>query len=77
MRTLISLFLVLPCVAYAVNAFAADEQGKPKEMKSLKVGDPAPDFELKGTDGKTYQLSKFKGKSAVVIAWYPMALTGG
>jgi thioredoxin-dependent peroxiredoxin len=42
----------------------------------LKVGDAAPDFELKGSDGKTYKLSDLKGKS-VVIAWYPKALTGG
>lgn len=41
------------------------------------VGDPAPDFSLLGTDGKTYTLKQFRGKSAVVIAWYPKALTGG
>jgi thioredoxin-dependent peroxiredoxin len=43
----------------------------------LKVGDPAPDFSLVGTDGKTYKLSDFKGKSAVVVAWFPKAKTGG
>jgi peroxiredoxin Q/BCP len=43
----------------------------------LKVGDKAPDFTLKGSDGKTYKLSDFKGKQAVVLAWYPKALTGG
>lgn len=43
----------------------------------VKVGDPAPDFSLKGSDGKTYKLSDFKGKQAVVVAWYPKALTGG
>ena len=43
----------------------------------LKVGDPAPDFKLQGTDGKTYQLSDFKGKKAVVIAWFPKAFTQG
>ena len=43
----------------------------------LKVGDKAPDFTLKGTDGKTYKLSDFKGKQPVVVAWYPKALTGG
>lgn len=43
----------------------------------LKVGDPAPAFELKGSDGKTYTLDQFKGKSAVVIAWFPKAFTGG
>jgi thioredoxin-dependent peroxiredoxin len=43
----------------------------------LKVGDPAPPFELKGSDGKSYTLDQFKGKSAVVIAWFPKAFTGG
>lgn len=43
----------------------------------LKVGDDAPAFELKGSDGKTYKLSDFRGKKPVVIAWYPKAFTGG
>jgi len=43
----------------------------------LKVGDPAPNFKLQATDGKTYQLSDFKGKKAVVIAWFPKAFTQG
>ena len=43
----------------------------------LTTGDDAPDWELKGTDGKTYKLSQFKGKQAVVVAWYPKAKTGG
>ena len=43
----------------------------------LKVGDPAPPFSLAGSDGKTYTLADFKGKSAVVVAWFPKAFTGG
>ena len=43
----------------------------------LKVGDAAPDFSLKGSDGKTYKLSDYKGKQAMVIAWFPKAFTGG
>lgn len=43
----------------------------------VKVGDAAPDFELVGSDGKTYKLSDFKGKQAVVVAWFPKAFTGG
>lgn len=43
----------------------------------LKPGDAAPNFSLVGTDGKTYQLSDFKDKSAVVVAWFPKAKTGG
>ena len=43
----------------------------------LKVGDMAPDFTLPASDGKTYKLSDFRGKQAVVIAWFPAAFTGG
>ena len=43
----------------------------------LKVGDKAPEFEMTGSDGKTYKLSDFQGKQAVVVAWYPRAFTGG
>src|SRR3954471_19114981 len=43
----------------------------------LKVGDMAPDFSLPASDGKTYKLSDFKGKEAVVIAWFPKAFTQG
>ena len=43
----------------------------------LKVGDAAPDFSLKASDGKTYKLSELKGKQAVVVAWFPAAFTSG
>lgn len=43
----------------------------------LKVGQPAPDFTLRATDGKTYKLSDFKGKKNVVLAAYVLAFTGG
>ena len=45
--------------------------------KAPDVGDAAPAFSLPGTDGKTYPLDEFKGKRAVVIAWFPKAFTGG
>ncbi len=43
----------------------------------LQAGDPAPDFKLPGSDGKIHQLSDYKGKEAVVLAWFPKAFTGG
>ena len=43
----------------------------------LKVGDMAPDFSLQGSDGKTYKLADFRGKKAVVVAWFPKAFTRG
>jgi len=43
----------------------------------LKVGEQAPNFTLQATNGEYYQLSDYKGKQAVVLAWYPMANTRG
>lgn len=43
----------------------------------LAVGDPAPDFALEGSDGRTYRLADYQGKQAIVIAWFPMAFTSG
>lgn len=51
--------------------------GMAQTTTELKVGDAAPDFALQASDGKTYRLSDFKGKQAVVIAWFPKAFTGG
>jgi thioredoxin-dependent peroxiredoxin len=34
------------------------------------VGDPAPDFELPGTGGKTYRLSDYRGRR-LILAFYP------
>ncbi len=59
----------------AAFAFAALFSGA--TAAELKVGDAAPDFALKGSDGKTHSLKDFKGKQAVVIAWFPKAFTGG
>jgi peroxiredoxin Q/BCP len=66
MRALLTTSLVLG-LATAAMAQTVD----------LKVGDPAPNFKLQATDGKTYQLSDFKGKQAVVVAWFPAAFTRG
>lgn len=40
-------------------------------------GDPAPEFSLQASNGKTVSLSEFKGKRTVVLAFYPKAFTGG
>src|SRR5919112_1582631 len=39
-------------------------------MAKPDVGDPAPDFELPGTGGKSYRLSDYRGRN-VILAFYP------
>ena len=50
----------------------------PALAEDVKVGDKAPEFELKGSDGKAHKLADYTKKGqAVVVAWYPKAFTGG
>ena len=64
-------------VLVAVLSVVALAQQPPPVKTHLKVGDPAPEFSLRATDGKTYKLSDFKGKKNVVLAIYVLAFTGG
>src|SRR3954451_16770546 len=64
----------LVVTAMLMMAASGGAQGPAAE---LKVGDQAPDFSLQGTDGKTHKLSDYRGKQAVVIAWFPKAFTQG
>ena len=59
----------------AIGLAAALAVGVKAQTTELKVGDTAPDFSLQASDGKTYKLSDFKGKKAVVVAWFPKAFT--
>ena len=68
----IRLLLAAGLVAAALCA-----QPQPPAKTTLKVGDPAPDFTLPSTQGKSATLSEFKGKKAVVLAFFPAAFTGG
>jgi len=61
----------------AAGLVAILSAGALAQNAELKVGDPAPNFKLQATDGKTYQLSDFKGKEPVVVAWFPKAFTQG
>ena len=63
------LFVGVCAVALACSAGLAGP--------ALEKGDAAPVFSLTGSDGETYALADFAGKQAVVVAWFPMALTGG
>jgi peroxiredoxin Q/BCP len=66
-------FRLLPYALVACGLFASSAAGQTE----LKVGDPAPDFTLPATDGKTYSLSKDLKGRWVVLAWFPKAFTAG
>lgn len=70
-KLLTSLLLLAVCSVVALA------QQPPPPKTHLKVGDAAPDFTLRATDGKSYKLSDFKGKKNVVLAIYVLAFTGG
>ena len=70
-----SVLFVAAAVAGGLAAQNAAQPAPPKP--NLKVGDMAPDFTLPSTAGKPVTLSDFRGKSAVVLAFFPAAFTGG
>jgi len=67
----------LGCLGAALCAWLAADGAVARGADAPKAGDVAPDFSLPGSDGKTYRLAQFKGKQAVVLAWFPKAFTGG
>jgi peroxiredoxin Q/BCP len=64
----LGVIVLIGVILYAVHRLTAEE---------VKVSDKAPDFNLPGSDGKTYKLSDYLGKQAVVLAWFPKAFTPG
>src|SRR3954466_5658375 len=46
-----------------------DASSLPADAHELKIGEPAPDFSLKGVDGKTYSLANFKGASVLMVVF--------
>lgn len=42
-----------------------------------QVGDTAPDFTVKDTDGKQYTLSELVKQGPVILAFFPKAFTPG
>ncbi|MDX6406786.1 MAG: thioredoxin-dependent peroxiredoxin [Blastocatellia bacterium] len=84
---MIKKFLGLLFLLGTATVFAAAQPASPSPTPArpappaphtnLKVGQAAPDFNLRATDGKTYKLSDFKGQKNVVLAIYVLAFTGG
>jgi hypothetical protein len=68
------------CAAAVVLASQFSVAQGAKAAPTLKVGDPAPEFKLQyfdGSDLKNVNLSDYRGKKNVVLAFYVFAFTGG
>jgi peroxiredoxin len=76
----VHLIKQLRTLAVSITAFSAGVvhfvMHQHEEAAELKPGDPAPPFELVGSDGRTYRLKELAGHP-VVLAWFPKAFTGG
>jgi thioredoxin-dependent peroxiredoxin len=60
------------------TAFGSLLRGNQRRARvELGPGDIAPDFALAASDGRTYRLADFRGRSTVVMAWFPKAFTSG
>ncbi len=70
MRMMIATMIVAGLSVAAVAMAQAPAAGP-------QPGDEAPVFSLPGSDGVVHRLADFKGKKAVVVAWFPKAFTGG
>ena len=74
--------LSIPClvagallVGPLITTFAGEKE---KEKKvELKVGDAAPSFVVHDDEGNIFKSSDFVGKKAIVLFFFPAALTGG
>lgn len=64
---------VFTCLTVAMSAWCSTSAYAEAKM----VGSPAPQFELKNQDGKTFKLADRKGAGYTVLFFYPKAGTPG
>ena len=57
-------------------AVATGRDSVASQTQTLKVGDPAPDFEVQDHNGRTTRLSDYRGRK-VILWFYPKADTPG
>ena len=59
--------LVPPRLVAAEAKPALDSSGHPFDLKTLAIGDAAPDFALPGIDGRVWRLADFGGTDVLMV----------
>ena len=79
-KTATFLLLAVMFITAAAQTPQAQKAAPPKleaPTPTVKVGDLAPDFTLLDQNRQAVQLSSFRGKKNVVVAFIIFAFTGG
>jgi peroxiredoxin Q/BCP len=77
--SIVSRIAALALTGAMITGTAAVVRAEKKEEAAAgpKVGDKAPEFTAKDQDGKDVSLKDFAGKKAVILWFFPKAMTGG
>jgi hypothetical protein len=67
----------VPTVSKPEGKESAEGAAEEEPVAGIKVGNVAPDFEVKDEAGNSVKLSQHRGKQAVLLAFYPKDFTGG
>ena len=68
---LFALMLVFNQVAVSAQTGPKDEIKQPAaNLDRVRVGQPAPDFTLEDSDGKSISLADYRGKKNVILVFY-------
>src|ERR1700727_152286 len=66
-RLILTASLILTCAPLFAQKVVDLESELPPDAHHLKIGDAAPDFSLKGVDGKIYSLADFKSAPLLMV----------
>ena len=67
----LALLLAFNQAAVSAQTGPKDEVKQPAtDLDRVKVGQPAPDFTLEDSDGKSVGLADYRGKKNVVLVFY-------
>ena len=71
MKPLLLIFaLLLAFSQVAVSSQTGSKEEVPTDLDRVRVGQPAPDFTLEDSDGKSISLADYRGKRNVVLVFY-------